>query len=77
MIVYGFHHVVPVQVENKELWFRKAIERETMELIFWNFDGQTSKAIKDGAHTAPNLHFLGMTFTTQLVEEQFFIIHAL
>ena len=28
------------------------------------FDGQISEAIKDGAHTAPSLEFLGMTLTT-------------
>ena len=27
-------------------------------------DGQTSEAIQDGAHIAPSLQFLGMTFTT-------------
>ena len=41
------------------------------------YDGQTSKTIKDAAYTALSLQFLGMTFTTQLVAEQFFIIHAL
>ena len=31
---------------------------------FLESDGQTSKAVKDGAHTAPSLHVFGMTFTT-------------
>ena len=48
MILYGFHHLMCVQMENEELWPRDAIKHEMV----------------DETHIAPTLQFLGMTFTT-------------
>ena len=33
LIMCGVHHVVHFQMDNKKLWFKDAIERETVELI--------------------------------------------
>ena len=33
MIMCGFHHLVCVQMDTKELWLRDAIKHEMVELI--------------------------------------------
>ena len=43
---------------------KRHIQTQDNEINSLESDGQTSKAIKDGAHSVPSLQVLGMTFTT-------------
>ena len=53
MIMCGFHRVVPVQMENKELWFRDAAKRETVELILCNLMTKHQRRLRMGLTLSP------------------------
>ena len=59
MIFYGFHRVVPAQVENEELWFKDAIKRETVELILWNLMAKQQRRLRVGLTMHPTYSSLG------------------
>ena len=65
------------RVGNDELWFKDAIERETVELILWNLMAKHQRQLKMWLTLHPTYSSLGWCSPPQLVVEQFFSIHAL
>ena len=72
-----FHHLVPLQMENEELWLRDAIKHETVELILWNLMAKHLRRLRMGLTLHPTYSSLEWHSPHYLIAEQSFIIHAL